>query len=521
MQQIKNSLINLVQQQVWGILPEWLDLIHNILYAHYFGNGIDLQKVEAEAGRKFDNKFEVEVRPVLVGGWDEDDECSSREDEGEIPLYDVQKTDRVNVAVIPVHGIIAKRMNLFQSISGGTSTELLKLAIRDAIDNPNVDAIVLDTESPGGTADSVKELADFIYEQRGIKPMLAHANGLMASAAYWIGSAVDIVTAYDSAQVGSIGVITSHYDYSKADEMEGVKRTFIYAGKYKAMGNDAEPLSKTAKDYFQQKVDDIYTMFVTSIARNRGKDIDYVLKNMADGKIFLAEEAQKVGLIDERMDLEQTINLAATMVAESKGGSVKVAKEKTKEVNMDIKELQEKHPELYQEVYDLSKADAQKIADEKVALLQAIITDRQATILNLDTQIEALTAESKKLDKDLTILQATMQTDKEKAKVEKDEAQAEAIVKSILADSNVQEVMYSKIKIQFIDRNTGHLDLSKYRTEAGEFDAPKFEVAFRAEVTDWEGIGSAGPKLGAGAAKDDPIVVPFADENKRILATVR
>ena len=514
MEQMKHSLINLVQQQVWGILPEWLDLIHNILYAHYFGNGVDLQKVEADAGRKLDNKFEVEVRPVFV--WDDEDQRSSREDEDVEPqLYDIHKQDRINVAVIPMHGPIAKRMNLFHAISGGVSTELLKAAIEDALGNPTVDAIVLDVESPGGTVDGTKELADFIYEQRGIKPILAHANGLMASAAYWIGSAADMITAYDTAQVGSIGVITAHYDYSKADEMEGVKRTFIYAGKYKAMGNDAEPLPKEAKDYIQQKVDDIQTMFVTSVARNRGKDIDYVLKNMADGKIFLAEEAQKVGLIDERMYLEQTINLAATMVAESKGGSVQVAKEKTKEVNVDIKELKEKHPELYQEVFDLGKSDAQKIVNENLASLQVIVTDR-------DTQIETLTTENKKLDKDLTILQATMQEDNKKAKTEKEDAQAEAIVESVLTDSTVKEAMHSKIKAQFIDRNTGKLDLSKYRTEADAFDAPKFEVAFRAEVTDWEGIsGSTGSELGAGGSKDDPVVIPYAEENKRILAQMR
>lgn len=507
---IKNSIINLVQQQIWGILPEWLDVIHNILYSHYFGGGVDLQKIEANLGRKLDNTFKVETVPVIIdGGWGTD--CSSRE-EGDIPLYDVQKTDRINVAVIPVHGTIAKRMNLFSQISGGTSTELLRIAIRDAIENPNVDAIVMDTESPGGTADSVKELADFIYEQRGIKPILAHANGLMASAAYWIGSAADIITAYDTAQVGSIGVITSHYDYSKADAMEGVKRTFIYAGKYKAMGNDAEPLSPEAKAYFQKKVDDIYTMFVDSVARNRGKDVDYVLKNMADGKIFLAEEAQKVGLIDERMDLDGTINLAATMVAKTRGSIVTAKETAQKEVNMNIVELKEKHPDLYQEVFNLGKADAEKIAKEQ---LTAIVADR-------DTQIATLTTENKRLDKELVILQTTVQDERAKAKADKEEALAETTMDSLLKASSVKEVMYLKFKAQFIDRNTGHVDLSKYRTDTGEFDAPKFELAVKAEITDWESLtSSSAGSLGAGDSKDDLIVVPYADENKRILENLR
>lgn len=311
----KCSIINLVQQQIWGIIPDWLDVIHNILYARYFGGGIDIGKLEAAMGRKLDNKFEINIRSVYPA-YVRDKKLEDKY------LYNHKES---KIALIPVHGAIAKRMNLFHEISGGVSTELLRKSIDEAINSPEIDAIVLDVESPGGTVDGTKEIADFIYESRGKKPIIAHANGLMASAAYWISSAVDRITAYDTAQVGSIGVITAHYDYSKQDEMKGVKRTYLYSGKYKAMGNDTEPLSKEAKNYIQKQLDDIYTMFVESVAMHRGKDVKHVLSHMADGRIFLAKDALEAGLIDDIMNLEQTIQLAAEM-ADGKDGEAEIRK---------------------------------------------------------------------------------------------------------------------------------------------------------------------------------------------------
>ena len=287
MEQMRNIIIDLVQQTAWAITEPMLDVIHNIIYSKYFGNGIDMAQVEATLGKKLDNTYDVST---------------------------------VNtVAVIPMHGVMGKRMNMFSRISGGVSTELVKRDIQMALDNPDIDAIVLDIDSPGGMVAGVKVLSDFIYESRDKKPIVAHANGLMASAAMWVGSAASLITASDgTANVGSIGVITVHYDYSKMDEMDGIKRTHLYAGRYKAMGNDAEPLNKDAKDYIQKQIDNLYTIFVNDIARNRNASIDKVLTEMADGKIMLADDAIKVGLIDRIATLEETIQIVAQMAEDKK-----------------------------------------------------------------------------------------------------------------------------------------------------------------------------------------------------------
>jgi ClpP class serine protease len=157
--------------------------------------------------------------------------------------YQVQDS----IAIIPIFGSLLKRANLMTSISGGTSMQILEREIAKALSDDDVEGILLNVDSPGGTVDGTKQLADFIYNNRGTKPIVAFTDGMMCSAAYWIASAADCRIAYDTSLVGSIGVATVHYDRSGADEKDGVKRTIITAGKFKQITNDANPLSDEAR----------------------------------------------------------------------------------------------------------------------------------------------------------------------------------------------------------------------------------------------------------------------------------
>ena len=289
MLQMKQALIDLVQHQAWAIQEHMLDTINNILCAHLHGEHIAFEAVAVEPSNENQDNHVVSIKK--------------------------------KVAIIPIHGVLAKRLNLFSMISGGTSTELLKRDIQNAVDNPEIDALVLNIDSPGGTVDGTKELADLIFASREKKPIVAYGNGLMASAAYWIGSAAETITAFPTTEIGSIGVIATHYDYSEYDKNKGVKRTHIYAGKYKAMGNDAEPLSEEAKEYLQEIVHKYYTIFVDDTAKHRSVSSQDVLKKMADGKIFLAEDAKNLGMIDRIMNFEDTIELAARMAINKDTGN--------------------------------------------------------------------------------------------------------------------------------------------------------------------------------------------------------
>lgn len=213
------------------------------------------------------------------------------------------------VAILPLQGVIAKRMNMFTHFSGGTSTQLFERDFVKAMNDPAVQSILLLVDSPGGSVDGVQELANIIFESRGKKPIIAYTDGVMASAAYWIGSAADeIYISGDTTQVGSIGVVAAHVDISKAEERMGIKTTEIVAGKYKRIASRHEPLTAEGRNVLQEAVDHIYSVFVNDVARNRGKTEEQTLA-MADGKVFLGTQAIKVGLVDGVSTMTNLIDL--------------------------------------------------------------------------------------------------------------------------------------------------------------------------------------------------------------------
>lgn len=284
MDQMRNAIINYVQNQFWAIEKHMLDLIYEVLHAKYFLNDNDRVKQLTE--------FKVKNPDNDIRG---------------------NRTEK-RVAIIPVVGIVGKRFNMVGDISTkGVSTDIIKQQISMALNDSEIDAMVLDMDSPGGTIAGTKELSDYIHSVRGKKPIIAHANELCCSAAYWIASAADKVFASETARVGNVGVYTVHFDFSKADEQKGVKRTFIYAGKYKTLGNDAEPLAGESKAILQKDVDLIFTKFVDSVAKNRNIDKEIVTK---DAKALFAEEALDRGLIDRIATLEEAVNYAANMVVD-------------------------------------------------------------------------------------------------------------------------------------------------------------------------------------------------------------
>jgi ClpP class serine protease len=128
---------------------------------------------------------------------------------------------------------------------------------------------------------------------------VALASGTMASAAYWIGSAAQAVYITDgTTNVGSIGVVAKHMDVSAAEKTAGVKTTEIYAGKFKRIASQYEPLSDEGRQSIQDAVDYTYALFVEAVATQRGVSTETVLQNMADGRVFIGQQAIDAGLVD-------------------------------------------------------------------------------------------------------------------------------------------------------------------------------------------------------------------------------
>lgn len=217
------------------------------------------------------------------------------------------------VAVIPIHGRITPRPmgGLLGMLLGGTSVSELRSMLRGAVADDAIGSIVFDVDSPGGRVDGIPELGDEIREARGRKPIVAAANTFAASGAYWLASQADELLVAPSGQVGSIGVFTSHTDFSKMDERLGLNTTLIAAGKYKVEGNPYEPLSDEARDAMQAMVDDYYSMFVDAVAAGRDVDRDDVAGGFGQGRMVLAEAAVAEGMADDVGTLEDAIARAA------------------------------------------------------------------------------------------------------------------------------------------------------------------------------------------------------------------
>lgn len=286
----------------WAIEPSKLLEIQAIYATHLRGEKIDLAGVEQRLGRPLNN--EAKGYEVIDG-----------------------------VAVLPIEGVIAKRANLFMQISGGTSTELAARDLKAALADPAVHSIILQVDSPGGTVDGTQALADLVMSARETKPVATLASGTMASAAYWIGSAASQAYIADgTTAVGSIGVVATHVDVSGAEAARGIKTTEIYAGKFKRVASQYAPLSDDGRATIQDQVDYTYSLFAGAVARQRGVPIDTVLANMADGRIFIGQQAVDAGLVDGVTTLGSLIQ----QLNSNRGAGVAPGKPKLKGATMPL-----------------------------------------------------------------------------------------------------------------------------------------------------------------------------------------
>jgi len=228
------------------------------------------------------------------------------------------------IAVVPVRGVIIPRANIFEAVGWATSVDTIVALTRAAVQDPNVKAVVQVYDSPGGSAFGVPEGFEQLFDLRGETPIVAVAEHLMASAAYWLASAADEIVAAPSALTGSVGAFMLHVDFSKMLEAEGIVPTFIHAGKYKVEGNSYEPLSDEARDFLQSEVDEVYRQFTADVARGRGVQASAVRgESFGQGRVLNSTAAKAAGMIDQVRTLRET--LITYGVAQSDGNTRAVA----------------------------------------------------------------------------------------------------------------------------------------------------------------------------------------------------
>ncbi len=199
-----------------------------------------------------------------------------------------------NVLVISIKGVIVG-----DDPGGFGSTALsansVVADIESAAEDDNIDAIVFEINSPGGSAVASDEIAQAVLAVE--KPTVSYIREVGASGAYWVAASTDKIFVNRMSITGSIGVIASYLQFSDLLDEHGVTYERMVAGRYKDMGTPFKDLSDTERLIFQQTLDQIHTEFIEGVAENRNMSVSEVRK-LATGQVYLGIKAIELGLVD-------------------------------------------------------------------------------------------------------------------------------------------------------------------------------------------------------------------------------
>jgi signal peptide peptidase SppA len=195
------------------------------------------------------------------------------------------------IGIIPVVGVIGKGLSPLEKMMGAVDINDLSDQVDAMAADPAVEKIAFQVSSPGGTVTGVEELANKIRNLG--KPTMAYTDSEMASAAYWISSASDKVTASPSSSVGSVGVYMAIPDYSEAAKMAGIKMVVIKSGKFKGAGIEGTSLDEGQMGNLQEGVDTIHAEFKEAVNMKR----KMVKAEAMEGQVFSGKQAAAQGLV--------------------------------------------------------------------------------------------------------------------------------------------------------------------------------------------------------------------------------
>lgn len=267
----------LIQAEPWAITSEALAQIIEIAARE----NRSLEALEAELGEPLANTYEATIRD--------------------------------GIATIRLTGAFFRYANLFTRVSGATSLQSVAPDLTAAIKDSRVQGIILAIDSPGGTVSGTSEFADLIYQARDQKRIVAHIDGLGASAAYWIASAAARITASDTSIVGSIGVVMAE----RLQDDTGIIE-FVSSQSPRKRTSPTDELGRADR---QAIVDALGERFLEVVARHRAVELDRVRAEFGQGGVFVGQAAADAGMVDAISTYEQ---VHADLVQETRGGAVRV-----------------------------------------------------------------------------------------------------------------------------------------------------------------------------------------------------
>lgn len=315
--------------------------------------------------------------------------------EGQI-IGSIEDSEKEGIALIELQGAVMK-----YDYCGSRGTKSIAEKINQANANPGVTAIILRIDSPGGSVSGTQELADVILESK--KPVVAYADGMMCSAAMWIGSSANYrIASSKTAVIGSIGTMCSWADWKAYYEKVGVKVHEVYASDStekniqfrEANGNNAkkesnyEPLIKTWLD----PLNGVFTSAIKNALPNADPSVLH-------GAHYVAEEAMKKGLIDSIGNFKTAIDKAVEL-----GGSSSTTSQKQSPKNTIMK--WNNFLKMIGLATAVTEAKQITLEDAHADSIEAVITERDS----LQAQVTQLTTERDQAKQKATDLQTQVNT---------------------------------------------------------------------------------------------------------------
>jgi signal peptide peptidase SppA len=271
---IGSYLLNNLCSETWFIKPETLKMYEQVFNSKY----IDNEKMQ-----------------TIIGEYDKQEQKNS--------LLDVHGSK----AILNIEGTLLRKAGFLDALCGVIGMNELQLAAYEALTDNSIDHLILNFDTPGGSALGTPEFAEMIYSMRSSKRITSLVSGQMCSAGIFIGAAAhEIYSTSPINDIGSIGVVAMHVDQSKADAEEGLKYTYIYSGKHKIDGNPHEALTPQALADIQNKLDYSYGVFLDSVAKYRGITSDELSK-FAEGQVFKAGQLMNSPLLDGMSTLDEIL----------------------------------------------------------------------------------------------------------------------------------------------------------------------------------------------------------------------
>lgn len=193
------------------------------------------------------------------------------------------------------------------------SSEDLVVAIRQASEDSEIQAILVEVNSYGGAAVAAEEISSAI--ENSTKPVVALIREAGTSAAYWAISGAGKVFASKNSDVGGIGVTISHLNNVAKNQKEGYVYEQLSVGRFKDYGSPDKPITREERALFMRDLNIVYVNFVEAVAKNRNLSVEKV-KSFADGSSVLGEQAKAMGLIDEIGGINEAENYLKEIIGE-------------------------------------------------------------------------------------------------------------------------------------------------------------------------------------------------------------